>query len=59
MRTEAQIRASAKYNKENTVSISVRFFKERDAEVIEWISRQPNKADALRQLILKEIEAQK
>lgn len=59
MRTEAQIRASAKYNKQNTVSISVRFFKEKDAAVIEWISRQPNKADALRQLILKEIEAGK
>ena len=59
MSTKAQIKASAKYNKENTVSLSIRFFRESDADVIEWIGKQENKADAIRQLILKEIEAER
>ncbi len=59
MRTKAQIKASAKYNKENTVSLSIRFFKESDADVIEWIGKQPNKADAIRQLIRQAIAAEK
>lgn len=59
MRTKAQIKASAKYNKENTVSLSIRFFKESDADVIEWIGKQENKADAIRQLIRQAIAAEK
>ena len=59
MRTKAQINASAKYNKENTVSLSVRFFKESDADVIEWIGKQDNKADAVRRLIRQAIAAEK
>ena len=59
MSTKAQIKASAKYNKENTVSLSIRFFKESDADVIEWIGKQENKADAIRQLIRQAIAAEK
>lgn len=59
MSTKAQIKASAKYNKENTVSLSIRFFKESDADVIEWIGKQDNKADAIRQLIRQAIAAEK
>lgn len=59
MSTKAQIKASAKYNKANTVSLSIRFFKESDADVIEWIGKQDNKADAIRQLIRQAIAAEK
>ena len=59
MSTKAQIKASAKYNKEKTVSLSIRFFKESDADVIDWIRKQDNKADAIRQLIRQSIAAEK
>ena len=59
MRTKAQIKASAKYNKENTVQFAFRLFIEKDAEVIKWLKEQPNKADYLRQLIAKDMEERK
>lgn len=56
MSTKAQIKASAKYNKENTSTVSLRFFKTSDAEVIEHLKRQENKTDYIRRLILADMK---
>lgn len=53
---QAQVQA---YHKRATHTISVRFMKERDKEIIEWLDKQENKTDYLRQIIRKDIEEHK
>ena len=55
MSTEAQKRASNKYNKHNTVQYCIRLNKKTDAEVIEVLDRCTNKAGYIKRLIINDI----
>ena len=43
MSTEAQKRASAKYDADNTVRITLKFNKKTDADIIQKLESEPNK----------------
>ena len=53
--TESQIRASAKYNKENTVQISLKLNRSTDADLIESLNRIANKQGYIKELIRRDI----
>ena len=55
MTPEAQKRASAKYNKKNTITILIRLNIKTDGDIINWIKKQPNKTGKIKNLIRKEI----
>lgn len=54
--SEAQKKASAKYNKANMVQRVVRF-SPRERDLLEWLDAQPNKAGYLKSLIRADMEA--
>ena len=54
--SEAQKRATAKWQKLNTKSISIRFMLPGDADVLEWLSKQPNKAGYIKDLVRADME---
>lgn len=58
MTTEAQKRASAKWNKANTVVIALRFNKEKDKDVLKRLDEK-GKTAYIRELIRKDIESEK
>lgn len=39
------------YKKANMITISIRYHKFNDKDVIDWIKQQPNQADYIRQLV--------
>lgn len=49
--TEAQKRASMKWTKANTVTVTLRFNKSNEQDLIEWLERQPNKSKAVKDAI--------
>lgn len=53
--SEAQKRASAKYQKNNTRSVTIRFMPG-DAELLAWLNEQPNKAGYIKSLIREDME---
>ena len=53
--TESQIRASVKYNKENTVQISLKLNRTTDADLIESLNRVANKQGYIKELIRRDI----
>ena len=53
--TESQIRASVKYNKENTVQISLKLNRSTDADLIESLNRVKNKQGYIKELIRRDI----
>ena len=53
--TESQIRASIKYNKENTVQISLKLNRSTDADLIESLNRVANKQGYIKELIRRDI----
>ena len=53
--TESQIRASVKYNKENTVQISLKLNRSTDADLIDSLSRIANKQGYIKELIRRDI----
>ena len=53
--TEAQVRASIKYNKENTVQISLKLNRSTDADLIESLNRVANKQGYIKELIRRDI----
>lgn len=53
--TESQIRASVKYNKENTVQISLKLNRSTDADLIESLNRIANKQGYIKELIRRDI----
>ena len=53
--TESQIRASVKYNKENTVQISLKLNRSTDADLIESLNRIANKQVYIKELIRRDI----
>jgi len=54
MATEAQLRANAKYVKENTKTFSLRFYP-KDMDLYEHLQAQPKKAEYLKDLIRKDM----
>lgn len=53
--TEAQKRASAKYQRNSTTNVSIRFMPG-DADVLAWLRAQPNKAGYVKDLIRRDME---
>ena len=53
--TESQIRASVKYNKENTVQISLKLKRSTDADLIDSLNRVKNKQGYIKELIRRDI----
>ena len=53
--TEPQVRASIKYNKENTVQISLKLNRSTDADLIESMNRVTNKQGYIKELIRRDI----
>ena len=53
--TESQIRASVKYNKENTVQISLKLNRTTDADLIDSLNRIANKQGYIKELIRRDI----
>lgn len=53
--TESQIRASVKYNKENTVQISLKLNRSTDADLIDSLNRVANKQGYIKELIRRDI----
>ena len=51
MVTEAQKRASAKYDAENTVQLKVKLNRTTDKDIIEFLESQPNKQGFIKKLI--------
>lgn len=51
MTTEAQRRAVAKYDAENTVKILLKLNKKTDADILDWLDRQKSKQGAIKRLI--------
>lgn len=56
--SEAQRRASAKYDRKNTVMIPLKLNKKNDADLIEWLSEQPNRQKVIKKACrrLKELQ---
>ena len=59
MATKAQIKASNKYDKENTKSVLLKLNKKTDADIIELLDAVPSKMGYIKDLIRQDIEAQK
>lgn len=59
MSTKAQIKASNKYDKENTKSVLLKLNKKTDADIIEMLDAVPSKMGYIKDLIRQDIEAQK
>lgn len=53
--TDAQKRATMKYQKKAMTAMTIRFHNKSDAEVLNKLSEQENKTDYIRQLILADI----
>ena len=53
--TESQVRASIKYNKENTVQISLKLNRSTDADLIDSMNRIENKQGYIKELIRRDI----
>lgn len=51
MTTEAQKRAGKKYDQENTVVFTIKLNKKTDADIIEALTRQPNKQGFIKEAI--------
>ena len=57
MSTNAQIRASKRYNQKNTKAYAIVLNKRYDQDLIKWMEAQPNKQGAIKELIRKAIES--
>ena len=55
MATEAQMRANAKYQREKTTTVSVRFYPA-EAGILAWLQEQPNKQGYIKRLIREDME---
>lgn len=51
--SEAQKRAQAKFDAENTVRVSLKLNRRTDADVIAWLEKQPSKSGAIKEAIRK------
>lgn len=57
MATKAQIKASNKYDKENTKQIALRLNKKTDADIIEHLEKQSSKQGYIKEVIRKDIKS--
>ena len=57
-RNESQKRADNEYRKRNVRSFNLKFYPD-DADLLEWFEEQPNKAQYLKELIRRDMEATK
>ena len=55
MATESQRRAQAKYDKANTKQVAIKLNITTDADILEWLAKQPNKQGYIKQLIRRDI----
>lgn len=53
--TESQVRASIRYNKENTIQISLKLNRSTDADLIDSLNRVRNKQGYIKELIRRDI----
>lgn len=56
MASAAQIRASKKYNKENTMILAMRFNLKNDADIIDYLGKTDNKTGLVKSLIREQIK---
>lgn len=56
MATEAQIRASIKYDKANTMMLNVKLNRKSDADIIDKIEKVGNKSAYIKGLIREDID---
>lgn len=56
MATEAQIRASKKYDEENTVRLSLKLNKTTDADILEKLEEVESKQGYVKELIRKDLK---
>ncbi len=49
--SKAQLRAQAKYDKDNTVQIKLKLNKKTDADIISWLDDTSNKQGYIKELI--------
>ena len=54
MLTEAQKRANNKYKKENMRTITFMLHKKNDADIINFLDKQPNKSETIKRLLRME-----
>lgn len=55
----ARLRANNKYAKKNVSQICLKYITKNNKEILEKLNSVPNKADYVRQLILKDLEREK
>ena len=53
--SEAQKRATLKYRREKTKNITVTFY-QKEADIYEWLQKQPNKQGYIKSLIRADME---
>lgn len=56
MASKAQIKASNKYNKENTLTVCIRLNKETDKDIIKLLSDTGNKQGLIKNLLRYELD---
>ena len=54
--SDAQKRAVAKYDAENTKSFLLKLNKKTDADILEWLNQQPNKQGYIKSLIRNDMQ---
>ena len=54
--SKAQLRAQAKYDKDNTVQITLKLNKKTDKDIIDWLYDESNKQGYIKSLIRADIE---
>lgn len=55
MASESQRKASAKYDKDHVVTITVKLNRKTDADIIEWLSGKENRQGIIKWLIRNQI----
>lgn len=54
--SKAQLRAQAKYDKSNTIQITLKLNKKTDKDIINWLYDESNKQGYIKSLIRADIE---
>ena len=54
--SKAQLRAQAKYDKSNTIQITLKLNKKTDKDILDWLYDESNKQGYIKSLIRADIE---
>ena len=54
--SKAQLRAQAKYDKDNTVQLKLKLNRKTDKDIIDWLTDESNKQGYIKALIRADIE---